>query len=129
PDRPPAPAMLDWTGSELLEWMKAQRGFRRTRSYGCLFKVGKPEPLEAGPRTFIGNMTWRRGQGGYQIRLGPSLPIGSIPEDKSLGSGARNRLEALLRCLAPGGLKGAGRMGDSIDRELVHEALEKLGQM
>ena len=45
PDRPPAPGMLDYSGSELLEWMRGQRGHRRTRSYGCLFKVKKPEPL------------------------------------------------------------------------------------
>ncbi|MDQ2640749.1 MAG: hypothetical protein M3Y79_09255, partial [Pseudomonadota bacterium] len=37
PNRAVAPPMLAWTGSELAEWLEAMRGFRRSRSYGCLY--------------------------------------------------------------------------------------------
>ena len=39
----PAPAFTDWTPAEALEWLKAQHGSRRVRSYGSLFGIGKPE--------------------------------------------------------------------------------------
>ena len=40
-----APAFTDWTPAEALEWLKAQHGSRRVRSYGSgsLFGIGKPE--------------------------------------------------------------------------------------
>ena len=31
-----APPMLEWSDGELLEWLRAMRGFRRTRTYGAL---------------------------------------------------------------------------------------------
>jgi hypothetical protein len=98
PDRPPAPSMLEYTGSELLEWMRSQRGFRRTRSYGCLFKIKKPEPLPAGPRVFIGRLGWDRQR--YQLTLAPL--IGSIPEDKSTPLAEIARYVAMLRGLSRG---------------------------
>lgn len=125
PDRPPAPSMLEYTGSELLEWMRAQRGFRRTRSYGCLFKIKKPEVLPAGPRVFIGKLGWS--SGGYQLALGPL--IGSIPEDKSSGLTGVAAYVAMLRGLALPGLRGAGSLGDQIPRDALHRSLEQLQKM
>lgn len=34
-----APGMLDWPPSLWLQWWEAQQGFRRTRSYGCLYAL------------------------------------------------------------------------------------------
>lgn len=34
-----APGLLDWTPVEFQEWFRAQKGFRRTRVYGCLYKL------------------------------------------------------------------------------------------
>lgn len=36
-----APAMAEWTGDELLEWDCAMHGYRRTRGYGSLFRLGE----------------------------------------------------------------------------------------
>ncbi len=34
-----APAMTEWPPERWVEWWKAQKGFRRTRSYGCLYAL------------------------------------------------------------------------------------------
>lgn len=34
-----APAMTEWAAGEFAEWWDAQRGFRRLRSYGCLYAL------------------------------------------------------------------------------------------
>lgn len=38
-----APAMFQWSGAAFLEWFEAVRKFRRTRSYGCLFRINAPD--------------------------------------------------------------------------------------
>ncbi|MBL4572927.1 MAG: hypothetical protein JKY86_07620 [Gammaproteobacteria bacterium] len=43
-----APGLLEWSSIELLEWYQSQQAFRRTRSYGALFRLKKEEEsLEA----------------------------------------------------------------------------------
>jgi hypothetical protein len=37
-----APVMIDWPPLRFNEWWHANKGFRRTRSYGVLYRVGKP---------------------------------------------------------------------------------------
>lgn len=106
-----APPMLEWTGSELLEWMRAMRGFRRTRSYGVLFGVKKPEREEVGNIVWLGTFTSRGGGRGFDVY---SALLRSIPEDKSSGLSPAQRWMALIRALAPGGLAGAGTLGESI---------------
>jgi len=106
PDRPPAPGMLDYSGSELLEWMRGQRGHRRTRSYGCLFKVKKPEPLPKGPRTFVGRISWLGKR--YGVKLALPAPIGSIREDNSSPQAEIARYVAMLRGL---GVSKSGERG------------------
>jgi hypothetical protein len=67
PGRPAAPPMLEWTAAEWLEWWYAHRGFRRSRGYGCLFKLDDPEPetvdgfetIATGQRDSRGCMVWR----------------------------------------------------------------------
>jgi hypothetical protein len=107
--RPPPPAMLEWTGSELLEWLRAMRGFRRTRTYGCLFRLKKPKAEDMGQIIWLGRVDYQGGR----YRLSSTL-LGSIPEDNFSGRTPRERWEALIRSLAPGGLAGAGTLGDTI---------------
>lgn len=106
-----APPMLEWTGSELLEWLRAMRGFRRTRTYGVLYGLKDPEPEEIGPVVMIGTMSLQRGRYVRRFTL-----LDSIPEDKYPGLSDRERLAAFIRALAPGGLAGAGTLGDTIPR-------------
>lgn len=54
-----APAMIEWQPWELIEWHLANKGFRRTRSYGSLFRVGKPETDFAMPTHWLGRIEFR----------------------------------------------------------------------
>lgn len=82
--------MDQWEGATWYEWYRANRGFRRTRSYGVLYRVcdrcghyghteGKcteepePEPVTE----WIGDMKWQPDRGSYE------LSIGLVPADKS----------------------------------------------
>lgn len=73
-----APPMLAWTGAELAEWLTAMHGFRRTRSYGCLYGAPKPEPADLQAFVWVGFVRWRDGAYRLNVRL-----LDSIPEDKS----------------------------------------------
>jgi hypothetical protein len=45
-----APSLNDWPPSIRVEWWDAQKRFRRTRAYGCLYKKKCPicgEPMKA----------------------------------------------------------------------------------
>ena len=54
-----APAMIEWEPWELIEWHLANKGFRRTRSYGCLFKIGKPDNDFEMPTHWLGRIEYR----------------------------------------------------------------------
>ena len=114
-ERPPPPPMLDWTGSELLEWLRAMRGFRRTRTYGCLFRLKKPKAEPIGQVVWLGRVDYRSGR----YRLSSTL-LNSIPEDNFSGLTPTERFEALFRSLAPGGLKGSGTLGATLPRDPLH---------
>ena len=103
-----APPMLEWTGDELLEWLRAMHGFRRTRSYGALYGLDEPESEEVGPVVWLGTVTLQRGRYVHRCAL-----LDSIPEDKFSGMSAAERWLALKRALIPGGLAGAGELGES----------------
>ena len=60
-----APAFIDWTPAEILEWFEANQHFRRTRAYGCLHGIGKPERPDTQPRRWLGSVTWH--PTGYEI--------------------------------------------------------------
>lgn len=87
----PAPAMVEWSDAEFSEWWAAQKGFRRTRTYGALYKVEKPAPevLEWDQIVWAGAINWD-GRG-YRLEMvrGASDPVGFIPADNS-GSSARD---------------------------------------
>ncbi len=60
-----APAFVDWTPAEILEWFEANQNFRRTRAYGSLHGIGKPERPDVQPRRWLGAVTWQ--PAGYQV--------------------------------------------------------------
>ena len=122
--REPPPPMLQWTGAELLEWLLAMRGFRRTRTYGCLFRLKKPKAEDLGQIVWLGRLDYEGGR--YRVR---SALLESIPEDKSSGLSGVAAYIAMLRGLALPGLRGAGSLGDSIPRDALHRSLEQLQKM
>jgi hypothetical protein len=65
--RVPAPAMVEWSASEWLEWWRAHRGFRRTRTSGVLYKVGKPPPQDLDGFIPVGQVVRQGGE--YFVRL------------------------------------------------------------
>ncbi len=102
-----APPMLEWTRAELLEWLRAMHGFRRTRSYGALFRIDEPEADDLGAVVWIGQVSMRGGRYVHHIPL-----LDSIPEDNFPGLTPLERWRAWIRALAPGGLRGAGSIGE-----------------
>ena len=74
---PQAPPMLAWSPESWLEWWDAQQRFRRTRSYGCLFKTPKPEPKGMHDVEWLGVIGWHNGE--YKT----SGPLCLAPGDKS----------------------------------------------
>lgn len=96
-----APPMLEWKPAELVEWLQAMHGFRRTRSYGALYGLKKPEPEEVGPIAWLGRVSL---QGGRYVHSCPLL--GSIPEDKSTPGGYRSAWEKYIQRLWPPGPSG-----------------------
>ena len=116
-----APPMLDWRGEELREWLRAMRGFRRTRGYGAMYGAKAPEAEDHGPIVWLGRVSL---QGGRYVATLPLL--GSIPEDKS---SVLERFEAFKSRLAPGGLRGAGHLGEQIPRDALHSSIERLRKM
>lgn len=38
-----APPLIEWEENTFKEWFRAQKGFRRVRSYGCIYRLGKKE--------------------------------------------------------------------------------------
>ena len=122
--REPPPPMLEWTGSELLEWLRAMRGFRRTRTYGCLFRLPKPKAEDLGQIIWLGPVS----HDGSRYRVSSAL-LESITEDKSSGLKGPAAYIAMLRGLALPGLRGAASLGDSIPRDALHRSIEQLQKM
>lgn len=58
-DHVKAPAFVDWTPVEALEWYKAGVRFHRVRSYGTLYGVGKPERPQVRPLYWLGVLRWQ----------------------------------------------------------------------
>jgi len=123
-ERSPPPPMLEWTGAELFEWLMAMRGFRRTRTYGCLYRLKRPEADDLGQIVWLGRIDHQGGR----YRLSSAL-LDSIPEDKSSGQSVMQRYISMLKGLALPGIRGAGTLGDTIERDAVHRSLEQLQKM
>lgn len=60
-----APALTEWTPPEAIEWHQANHGFRRTRAYGLLHGIGKPERPNVKPRHWLGRLDWQ--PDGYRV--------------------------------------------------------------
>lgn len=75
-----APAMIEWPAERFVEWYEAQHGFRRTRTYGCLYgsKVPKPEPQSLDGVVWLGSMTLAPDFFRVEVPL-----VSLIPGDKS----------------------------------------------
>ncbi|NIP73026.1 MAG: hypothetical protein GWO16_08350 [Gammaproteobacteria bacterium] len=82
-----APPMLEWAPTKWLEWWYANKGFRRTRSYGCLYAIQQDEEGAGALEDveWIGTVAYRAG--GYHVTLGRP-PLDLIPDHKSTTSGA-----------------------------------------
>ena len=104
--KPPPPPMLEWTGEELFEWLMAMRAFRRTRTYGCLFRLKRPKAEDLGQIVWLGSL-WHEG-GRYRVA---SALLDSIPEDKSTGQSRAERWQTLMRELQPRSFHGSDPFG------------------
>jgi hypothetical protein len=93
--RSPAPPMLEWSGTELTEWLCAMHAFRRTRTYGVLYRLPEPEP-DVGPIVWLGQVRMQHGRYVHAIPL-----LDSIPEDKSLYPTALSRYLRFCQRLKP----------------------------
>jgi hypothetical protein len=97
---PPAPSMIEWTPQEFLEWWRAHRRFRRSRTYRSLYGVAKPEKLDQSTVRWvaIGRREWAF-DGAFRERS-PLLEF--IPGDKSTVIDVRRALkEAWSKLLGP----------------------------
>jgi hypothetical protein len=56
-----APPLVSWTPAEFIEWFEAHHPFRRTRTYGSLFRVPKPEPRAPKPVAWLGRLELEAG--------------------------------------------------------------------
>jgi hypothetical protein len=74
----------------------AMRAFRRTRTYGCLYRLPKPKAEDLGQIVWLGSM-WHEG-GRYRVA---SALLNSIPEDKSPGLTRAERWLQLMQQLKP----------------------------
>lgn len=86
PPIPPAPPMIEWTAEEFIEWWLAHQKFRRSRGYGCLYRLGKPEKESLDG--FAALCQIRRRSAGYWMGS-PLLEF--IPGDKSTKVDNRDR--------------------------------------
>lgn len=93
-ERPPAPAMIEWTADEFTEWWSAHKGFRRSRGYGCLYRVDDPEPDSIAGFEAVGTV---KHEGTKLVRRFTLLE--SIPGDKSSTGDLRERLKSHIRRL------------------------------
>jgi hypothetical protein len=116
-----APPMLEWTGAELEEWLLAFHRFRRTRAYGCLYGLGKPEAETLGPIVWLGS---KRLVGGRYVLECPLL--GSIPEDKFPSKDPRERWKLFRHWFASLGDIDMRDLSDPIPT--LNDTLEALEQ-
>lgn len=89
-----APAMLEWTAEEFLEWWGAHQRFRRTRSYGLLFGLKEPEPESLDGFVAVGAVSM---DGTKRIRR--LFLLDSIPGDKSSPEDRKSALKSYIRRL------------------------------
>lgn len=57
-----APPLIEWAPELFVEWYAAHHPFRRTRTYGSLFRVPAPERKAPQPVAWIGRLEYRGGK-------------------------------------------------------------------
>ncbi len=75
-----APGLVDWPPDLFMEWWQAGLRFRRTRSYGMLFRVDAPEDLPRDGITWRGRIWWDDRGSAYAVEV-PAVSL--IQGDKS----------------------------------------------
>jgi hypothetical protein len=96
-DETKPPALIEWTAGEFLEWWRAHKRFRRSRTYRLLFGLPKPAKLEQTGVIWIAR-GWREAFG-FRERC-PLLE--SIPGDKSTPEATLNSWKvAMQKILGP----------------------------
>ena len=94
-----APAMSEWPPERWAEWWAAGKGFRRLRSYGVLYRLGKEEDAAEPPLvTWLGRVSWDGA--GYRVDL--------IPENNFSGSWAGKSSSSGPPGVGPPGTGGVG---------------------
>jgi hypothetical protein len=83
-----APPFVEWSDAEINEFIFGFRRFRRSRTYGCLFRLAKAEKLDVSQFVHIGLVHWCSLSKLYRCRV-PILD--SIPGDKSAPTDDRVR--------------------------------------
>lgn len=112
-----APGMCDWPPDAWLEWWKATKNSRRTRTYGRLYKVPEvDDPLDMAAVQWVGTLDYDAGRYWVQLAGYPSrqaLGVALTQGDKSGGSRAEKRASSGQKWLrwwqaAGGGLSPGG---------------------
>jgi hypothetical protein len=94
-----APAMEEWSAVEVLEYHRAHRGFRRSRSYRELFGLPKPAPRDRSGVRYQGRLSWDGRAFAATFTL-----LESIPGDKSTPENIRAAIKAAwCKLLGPPG--------------------------
>lgn len=62
-----APALVEWTPEEYLEWFEAHHPFRRTRAYGALHGLPAVEKPMPQPTAWLGRIEYKNGS--YQVEM------------------------------------------------------------
>lgn len=88
--------MVEWRGMDALEYWRAHKGFRRTRTYGRLYGLPKPEKLDLSTVRWHGTVNWGGLEKGFFLR---SPLLESIPGDKSSTIPLKDRLREHLQRL------------------------------
>jgi hypothetical protein len=85
-ERHGAPGLTEWPIERFIEWWEAGKGFRRTRSYGALFKVSAPPKRSLDGVTWVGRINYNEATGEYETRAfskGEAASINLIPGHNS----------------------------------------------
>jgi hypothetical protein len=89
---PPAPSMIEWTPQEFLEWWRAHRGFRRSRTYRSLYGLAKPAKVDVSQVRWVAVGAREYAADGAFVERSPLLEF--IPGDKSTAEDIRKSLKA-----------------------------------
>jgi hypothetical protein len=85
-----APGMIDWPPDLFMEWWFAGQHFRRTRSYGVLFRIPKQEDRSREGITWRGRVWWDARARAYAVERADLGRVDLIQGDNSIARIASN---------------------------------------